>query len=65
MRSAVAGVDPLDGREERPLVGIGVEAGIEENGVPLLSWRMLERQRDQVAEPASGKRVLAGEEAIV
>src|SRR5262249_54626689 len=58
-------VDRADARKELPLVGERNEPLVDEHRVSTLSRVVLKRQRDQVAEPAAGKRVLVREEPIV
>src|SRR5262245_25873634 len=57
-------VDRADARKELPLVGERHEPLVDEHRVSTLSRVVLKRQRDQVAEPAAGKRVLVREEPI-
>ena len=51
--------------EEAPLVGHDLEAVVHEDAPALVARRALQRQGDEVAKAASGKRVLAGKETVV
>ena len=55
----------LNGCQERPLVGMRLQCGIDEYAVAVLPGFLLQRQGDQVAEAAFGHRVLVGEQAVV
>ena len=49
----------------RPLVCVGNEAVIDEDGVATFTGLVLQGQGDQVAEPTPGQRVLVREESDV
>ena len=51
--------------EKRPLVAPRHETVVQEHAVALLAWLLLQWQGDEVSEPASGHRVLAGKEPVV
>ncbi len=52
-------------RQKRPLVVVRGEGVIEENGVAGRPRLFLQGERDQVAEPSPGHRVLVGEKPVV
>ena len=54
-----------DRGQEPPLVGMRLEVVVQEHAVARLAWRVLQRQRDEVAEPAGRHGVLAGKQAVV
>src|ERR1700694_3845330 len=58
-------IDPLDRRQECPLVGVWSKSIVNEYGVAGLSWPPLQRQCDEIAEPAGRQGVLIGEKPIV
>ena len=60
-----SGRDPLDRREERPLIGVRRESLVEELRVARGASGVLERQRDEVAESPARHRVLVGEQPVV
>ena len=62
-----SGVDPPNGREDGPLlvVGVGVHLVVEEDRVALLPRAVLKGQRDEVAETCARHRVLARKEPVV
>jgi hypothetical protein len=64
-RLDVAGRESPETGEECPLVRPGIEVRVEEDRVPVVPRTSLEGKRDQVAEAASGHRVLVGEESVV
>lgn len=54
-----------DGSEVGPLVGIRLKRTVEEVSASRFAPLPLERECDQVAEPAVGKHVLARKQAVV
>ncbi|MCY4377090.1 MAG: hypothetical protein OXC31_25310 [Spirochaetaceae bacterium] len=48
-----------------PLVGMRLEVVVQEHAVAGLARRVLQRQRDEVAEPAGRHGVLTGKQAVV
>ena len=52
-------------RQERPLVGMGIETVVQEDAVAALPWAALQRQRNEIAEAAGRHGVLAREEPVV
>lgn len=63
----VAGAEPVQGRQERPLVVVRFEgAEVEERGQPMpAAADALQRRGDEIAETALGQDVLAGEQPVV
>ena len=62
----VAGAEPVQRRQERPLVGVRLErAEVEEGGQSVLAASALQRRGDEVAEAALGQDVLVGEQPVV
>ncbi|OIQ72318.1 hypothetical protein GALL_460570 [mine drainage metagenome] len=55
----------LDGGQECPLVRVGAQLGVDEDAETLIPRALLQRQGDQVAEPAFGYRVLIREQPVV
>jgi hypothetical protein len=47
------------------LVGVRVEAAVDENTVARFARRERQRESDQIAEPSFGHRILVWKEAIV
>ncbi len=54
-----------EARQESPLVVVWSQFVIYKDTVALLPWSVLQRQRNQVAEPAGRHGVLAGKEPII
>src|ERR1700690_2852179 len=54
-----------DGREERPLIRVRLQLGVDKHTAAFLAWPLLQRQGNQVAEPAFGHRVLVGEQPVI
>ena len=52
-------------RQERPLVIMGPQVGVDKDAVASFARCPLQRKRDQVAEPAERHGILAGEQPIV
>ena len=48
-----------------PLVGVGLELLVEKLGVAVVACASLQRERDEVAEPARRQHVLAREQSVV
>jgi hypothetical protein len=61
----VGGCHPRHAGEQSPLIGHGLEVGVDEHALAFVSRLALQGQGDEIAEPALGERVLAGEEAVV
>jgi hypothetical protein len=61
----VVSVHRADGRQERPLIRVRLQLGIDKHTAASLAWPLLQRQRNQVPEPAFGHRVLVGEQPVV
>lgn len=59
------GVHALEGGEERPLIGIGLQGVVDKHAVMLGSGAFLQRQGDQVAKAAFGQGVLVGKQPVV
>ena len=59
------GRQALNGGEVGPLIGIWLEILTEEHGAPLAATLTLQGQRDEVAEPTGGHRVLVREEPVI
>ena len=55
----------LDGRKERPLIGIRPQIGIDENTETLFPRTLLQRQGNQVSEPAFGHGVLIRKQPVI
>ena len=66
-RDAVHGrwLQPSQLGEELPLIRMGNHLVIDEDGIAHLARAVLERERDEVPEPAVREGVLVGEESIV
>ena len=58
-------VQPLNTGEIDPLIGVRLEVLAEEDGAGVGAARVLQRQRDEVAETAGRHRVLVGEQAVI
>ena len=57
----VVRVHPLGRGQESPLVRVGAQLGVDEDAEAVVPRALLQRQRDQVAKPALGHRVLVRE----
>ena len=58
-------VHRADSRQERPLIRVRLQLGVDKYTTASLAWPLLQRQRNQVPEPAFGHRVLVGEQPVV
>ena len=58
-------IDLAEARQECPLIGIRQTPLIEEDAISEFPRLLLQRQGNQIAEAALGKRILIGEETIV
>src|SRR5271155_3912639 len=61
----VVRVHRADSRQERPLIRVRLQLGIDKYTAASLAWTLLQRQRNQVPESAFGHRVLVGEQSVV
>src|SRR6266581_2731658 len=55
----------LHRRQKRPLIFVGNHLIIQENAVTQVSWLLLERQCDQIAEASVRQGVLIRKESII
>src|SRR5215471_13175127 len=58
-------INPRDGREESPLVGVRCEVHVDEHRICAIAWTLLQRQGNQITETAFRERVLIGEETVI
>ena len=56
---------PPKAGQQRPLVRVRIEIGIEKYAVAVSARHVLQRQRDEIAKAAFGHRVLTRKEAVV
>src|SRR3954464_5991701 len=58
-------IQTSDGSQVAPLVRVGLEFLVQEEGAAVGSWGALQRQRDEFPEAACRHRRLVGEQAVV
>lgn len=54
-----------DAGQKCPLIPVGSQVGIHKHTATVLTWMLLQWQRDQVAEAAFGHRILIGKQPVI
>ena len=64
-RFDLGSIQPADGGQKRPLIGVWNELLVDEHAVALLTGLLLQRKRNEIPKSTVRQRVLAREEAVV